>query len=551
MSVSEERIRKLQEAAQANRMQATMIDNQLNGMSNEEVENFIDQNPEFAEFLSVSADNDNSGIVVNYANQPQNDSITFQPPWEGNFSAKAQQQNGPVNLFQLGTNNGFTVGGFGYQQDPRVQKYTIGMKYYNLNPYSFYDAQQMIDYFDYLEKMRKTQQDEQYMWAKISARMTGTKEMYEWAESLKFKPADQIMQEREEEQRRLEEEHRKEMEECHNDVIYDVYDAYGNRLQRAPSFKIIDHETKEVIQEINHLKDKYGQSYVVKTLVEDRKRQYEINEMYARMASYDRCMNAIVNMYNQQYTDNIARWQRWETAGLTKEQKWAIWEDERIDWKKHEKLVDRALRTTSFSRDSFNEILRKCCNCDLDYANRSNFFSLSYDFERDLHYKSLISTPEEMQNDPLVHSKLQQEYEIKRKQFLDKVMSGNLGCDMAQDAHYHPTFAKPRIDSLTIEDFNKPENQVMYTQIVTPNIATENMFIPKNDTAPVSKESLAKLGVNFDSNGQIIPQERTIGFMTVDDDTGQVISQQEFDVGPPSGAKCNDDMSDEELEKYF
>lgn len=551
MNVSEERIRKLQEAAQANRMQATMIDNQLNGMSNEEVENFIDQNPEFAEFLSVSADNDNSGIVVNYANQPQNDSITFHPPWEGNFSAKAQQQNGPVNLFQLGTNNGFTVGGFGYQQDPRVQKYTIGMKYYNLNPYSFYDAQQMIDYFDYLEKMRKTQQDEQYMWAKISARMTGTKEMYEWAESLQFKPADQIMQEREEEQRRLEEERRKEMEECHNDVIYDVYDAYGNRLQRAPSFQIIDHETKEVIREINHPKDKYGQSYVVKTLVEDRKRQYEINEMYAQMASYDRCMNAIVNMYNQQYTDNIVRWQRWETAGLTKEQKWAIWEDERIDWKKHEKLVDRALRTTSFSRDSFNEILRKCCNCDLDYANRSNFFSLSYDFERDLHYKSLISTPEEMQNDPLVHSKLQQEYEIKRKQFLDKVMSGNLGCDMAQDAHYHPTFAKPRIDSLTIEDFNKPENQVMYTQIVTPNIATENMFIPKNDTAPVSKESLASLGVNLDSNGQIIPQERTIGFMTVDDDTGQVISQQEFDVGPPSGAKCSDDMSNEELEKYF
>lgn len=552
MSTFEEKMENLRRASQMARTQMQTIDAQLNGMSNEEIENFIDSNPEVAEFLSVGADSDNSGIVVNYANQPQNqnDTITFQPPWEGNFSARAQQQNnGPVNLFQLGTNTGITIGGYGssyYQQqrDPRMEKYTIGMKYYNINPYQFYTAQEMVDYYDYLESQRKRQADEQYMWAKISARMTGTQEMYDWANSLKFKPADQIMQEAEEERQKAEEERQRQLEEDHLDVVYDVYDVHGNRLQRCPDFKIINAKTKEVIAEYKHPKDKYGQSYIVKRLVDDRQQQYEINQMYAQIASYNRCIDTISNMFAKQYTDNIAKWQRWTDAGLTREQKWALWEDERVDWKKHEKLLDRALKSASFSRETFNDILKQCCHCDLDYANRSDFFSLSYDFERDLHYKSLISTPEEMQHDEEVHSKLQEEYFIKRKAFLDKVMSGNLGCQMAQDAHYHQTFAKPNIDSLTLEDFQKPENQVMYTKIVTPEIATENRFIPKFTNVPPPNPIP---GVNFDSNGNPIPQERTIGVMTVDDDTGQVISQQEFDVGPPSGAQCDDSMTDEEL----
>jgi hypothetical protein len=77
------------------------------------------------------------------------------------------------------------------------------------------------------------------------------------------------------------------------------------------------------------------------------------------------------------------------------------------------------------------------------------------------------------------------------------------------------------------------------------------MFIPDNKTndKPLSREEiLAMNGVKLDENGQVIPQQRTIGFMTVDDDTGQIISQQEFDVAVGNqGNSANNDMTDEEL----
>jgi hypothetical protein len=77
------------------------------------------------------------------------------------------------------------------------------------------------------------------------------------------------------------------------------------------------------------------------------------------------------------------------------------------------------------------------------------------------------------------------------------------------------------------------------------------MFIPdnKSNDKPLSREEiLAMNGVKLDANGQVIPQQRTIGYMTVDDDTGQVISQQEFDVAVGhQGNSANNNMTDEEL----
>lgn len=555
MLSKEERMANLRRASAMTRMQDAQIQNTLSGMSNEQVEGFIDQNPDVAEMLSISADSDNSGIVVNYANQPNNQQeISISPPWETNFSVAGQPQ-GRVNLFQVGSNpaTGMSFNyGFGMNSnDERFKKYTPGMRLYGINPYNFPNANQMIDYFNMLEKQREFAQNQQYGWALISARTVGTQEMLDWAESLKFKPADQVYKEMEESKAKAEQERIKAMTEEGNDVVYDVYDVNGIRLQKACDFSIINKESGEVISEVVHKKDKLGQSFTVHTQVEDRKQQYELQQMYTQIANYNRYVDTFAKLFYKQYDDNKNRWQRWKDAGLSTAEQYAMYEDERIDWAKHQKLLERALRTASYSRDTFRDILSSCCHTELDYSNRSDFFSLSYDFERDLHYKTLISTPQEMNNDPMVHQKLQQEYDIKRNMFMDKVMSGNLGCQMATDAHYHPTFAKTPIDQLTLEDYNKPENQFMYTETVTPEIATKNMFIPENMSGIMTKEKLASMGVQLDENGQVLPQQRTIGTISIDDDTGQVLSQQEFDIGPQTGASASDSMSDDVLKNLF
>lgn len=556
MLSKEERKANLRRASAMTRIQDEQIQNTLSGMSDEQVECFIDKNPDVAEMLSIGADSDNSGIVVNYANQPNNQQeISISPPWETNFSVAGQPQ-GRVNLFQVGSNptTGMSFNyGFGTNSnDERFKKYTPGMKLYGINPYNFFNANQMIDYFNMLEKQREFAQNQQYGWALISARTVGTQEMLDWAESLKFKPADQIYKEMEESKAKVEQERIKAMNEEGNDVVYDVYDVNGIRLQKACDFSIINKESGEVITEVVHKKDKLGQSFTVHTQVEDRKQQYEIQQMYNQIANYNRYVDTFAKLFYKQYDDNRNRWQRWKDAGLSTAEQYAMYEDERIDWNKHQKLLERALKTASYSRDTFKDILSSCCHTELDYSNRSDFFSLSYDFERDLHYKTLISTPQEMNNDPMVHQKLQQEYDIKRKMFMDKVMSGNLGCQMATDAHYHPTFAKTPIDKLTLEDYNKPENQFMYTQTVTPEIATKNMFIPESMSGEImTKEKLASMGVHLDKNGQVIPQQRTIGTISIDDDTGQVLSQQEYDISPETGASASDSMSDDELKNLF
>lgn len=529
MSISEERIANLRRASAMTRYQDQMIQDQLNSMNDEQVNSLLDNDESLRDMLTISADDSDNSIVVNYAEQPQNSTeISYKFPWEGNLSSvpTTNYNISPVNLFQTPMTQ------YQYGNDPRVQNYKPGMKFYNLNPYSFYDEKSMLDYYDYLENERRKQQDEKYFWCKLYANLSGDKQAMEWAKSFKFKTADQIIKETEEERKRIEEERYKELYgEDGSNTVYNVYDANGYKIQRVCSFKIVSKATGEVVFEKKYRKDENGQSYDISSINEDRRREYEIQEINNALINQARCQNNATNIFQKAYRDNIQKWNNWREQGLTTNEMWARWEDERIDWDKHAKLLDRALRSTSYSKERFNDILKRCCHCELDYANRSNFFSLSYDFERDLHYKKLISTPEEMQNDPLVHCKLKQEYDIKRKLFMDKVNSGNLGCDMQIDAHYHPTFPKPNIDSLTLEDFNKPENQTMYTQIVTPHLATPNVFIPNELSKPeMTNEELNKLCVNLDTNGQPIAQQRTFGVMTVDDDTGQIISQKEYDV---------------------
>lgn len=538
------------------RIQAQQIDQKLNSMSNEELENFIAQNPEYEEFLTVGADSGNNEIVVNYESQPNNqqEPISISPPWEGNLFEGMPGRSGRTNLFELGNpSNSITVGG-GYNpygmnpEDERLKAYTPGMRLYGINPYYFTHAQNMIDYFNELEADRKIAEDTNYCMVRLSMMLRPvTQEELDYLESLKFKPADQIVKEREEALKKQEEEKLESMRELNGDggdIIYDVYDTNGIRFERTMSFKIVDCKTGDVVKEVNHRKDNNGHSYTTHTQMEDRQRQYEIDTERMQIQLYQRKMESLSRMFRQSYLNNLNQWNQWELEGVPIWERYARIEDNRIDWHKESRKVERALRSASFSRGKFNSILESCCDDCFTYSTSSHFFGLSYDFDRDLHYKALISTPEEMDADPLVSQKLQQAYEIKKKRFLDKVNSGNLSCQMAMNANYHPTFAKTPIDELTLDDYKKPENQFMYTKEVTPELATENLFIPKE----LSAGGGGMTQPNIDANGNIQPIQRTMGHVVIDNDTGKVISNEEFDIpiSPPDDRDF-ENMSDEEL----
>ena len=79
--MNDPRMENLRRAAGVTRQQSQAIMNQLNSMNDEEVNLLLSENEELRDFISVDADKDNSGIVVNYTNQPQNgntNQITFQ-----------------------------------------------------------------------------------------------------------------------------------------------------------------------------------------------------------------------------------------------------------------------------------------------------------------------------------------------------------------------------------------------------------------------------------------------------------------------------------------
>lgn len=300
--LSEERRAKLLQASQAVRVQDAQIQSHLDNMSDEEINNFVEQNPEVEEMLSIGADQDNPRIVVDYDNQPNNQQeISIAPPWEGILSTTAQAaQQGKVNLFQLGNpSNCISFGNNNYggyvgnqQQDERIKRYTPGMRLYGINPYNFYNAEAMENYYQSLEEDREYQCNQQYGWALFIAQHNPSKEMMDWAESFKFKSAEQILKEQEEAKIEAERERMealKEMEGDGSDIIYNVYDINGIRYQRAISFKIIDCETGSVIREKNYkTKDNRGQSYTIHTRMEDRQNSMKWNNSKTKLLSSKR-----------------------------------------------------------------------------------------------------------------------------------------------------------------------------------------------------------------------------------------------------------------------
>ena len=88
MSISEERIANLRRASAMTRYQDQMIQDQLNSMNDEQVNSLLDNDESLRDMLTISADDSDNSIVVNYAEQPQNSTeISYKFPWEGNLSS--------------------------------------------------------------------------------------------------------------------------------------------------------------------------------------------------------------------------------------------------------------------------------------------------------------------------------------------------------------------------------------------------------------------------------------------------------------------------------
>jgi hypothetical protein len=390
----------------------------------------------------------------------------------------------------------------------------------------------MIGYYEKCEEARKIDADVKYMLAKFSiGSFNGTPEEAEqYLESIRFKTADEIVAEQQKAAQKAMLQNQQVHETSDGEIIYDVYDARGYKFVRDISFDLVDENGDIVTSYTGAHTDKNGKSYRIVTLQQEKKeewdrQQYELGKYRALVAS---------ELMRQLVARNITFFKQEEeiNKNLTEEERKMRYLERTCDWDKQEKLIHRIFRTSSFSKRTFNEILKDCCNTELGYSGKSDFFSLSYDFERDLHYATLTQSESELQSNPVMYNKFKQEFDIKRNQFLSKIYSGDLGCDMRTDAKYRPTTPKPIISQLTVGDYQKPENQVMYSQIYTPQLATENMFIPK------------ELGCKLDPNNQPIPNERTVGFMTVDDDTGEVVSKQEFDVPIDATALTDDQLAD-------
>lgn len=539
----------LKQAANEARHQSAIIEKQLEKYSDEELERELDRNESLREFLSIDADKDNSNIRINYMNQPQNgqQSYSYSPTW-----------NMTTGYIQNPYMMGYYANNFMYQNDERIKVYNEhpGMKLYGISPYNFYNATQLLDYYNYLETERKKQQDFNYFF------LTFTTEDNEWAEPYKFKPADDIVKDQIEERCKAEEERRKALEEFEDEdysrrTIYDRYDANGYIIRRSPVIIISDPETGEILQKLGEgkRKDENGRSYVIRTYAEEQKEELELQQFYNEINKTIMFNNLVSYKMQKSYIDNKKRWAELEREGLSPLQIISTIDYEQVDWAAHERAIMRALQTTEYSRQKFNDILRECYNTEFKYSNRSRAFNLSYDWARDLKYRELTSTPEEMDNDPLVHQKLQEAYEVKRRIFMTRAETGNLQSDCGLlNFQNKPTMPKPNIDDLTLEDFQKPENHIMYSDISSPELHTDNLFIPElKDMSEI--EIMKKNGVQFDANGNIIPIKRTITNVTVDDDTGQILSQQSYDVPPelynPNLREASNSMTNEELADLY
>ena len=475
MVAKEDRLANLRRASQMYRVNAQRTLNKIDSMTDEDIDRLAETDPNLKRLLEL---NDSCA----------QEEISISPPWETSFAeevAKYRQEQGispeRVNLFQKtdtdnsNYNRGYTGSSFmnnnSYYTDERIKQFTPGMKLYGINPMNFYSAEQMVAYYNELEADRKYKADQEYRWACLF--------QLSYADNYKFKSADEIYAEMEQKKKEEEEERQRLIQEEIDEVgfLYDQYDSNGVKRQKAPSFRVRN-EAGEIIGEVKRPKDKQGHSYRIVSYAKEQKEAVEEANRRAQFANAERVREIMHNRVVKQYIDNKNKWARWKQ--LPPEEFITQYENERVDWNKHASILSRAISMASYSKKNFDDILRSCSK-ELKYSNRPDFFRLSYDFDRDLHYRELqANSIEELDSDPAVQQRLQSEFELKRKLFIDNAMANQFHANMESDASCHPSVPHPDIDSLTLEDYEKPENQIMYTKMCSPQLAMENAFIPAN-----------------------------------------------------------------------
>lgn len=510
MDKNDPRYQNLVRASEMTRVQKENIKKQLDALAQEDLIRLQNEQYELENesgFKCVGADDDSdASIFVNYNNMPQNQN-SKRELWEESlatgapkyyttpFGIQQQQAQQQQNIYRLP--NGAMP--FGLPQQPmynpmlmgmdrRVQMYNShpGMRFYNLNPYQFMDEKHLEDYYNFLEENRKKDMDQKYYFATFGIKKGLSDEDIHMYDDLIFKPADDIIKDRE---RAQQEEQARRYREIYGDpehpkTVYDVYDSNGYRFKRSFRFKLIDVETGKVVRDCTNKKtDENGHGYEIRHISEDRKEQFEQQKVLMEMHRALSFWPTFLALLDQDYAKYYNLYSNLAAQGYgPEERQWKVM-DMMTDWKKHEAMIDRSIRMATFSKENFHDILSKFCHTELIYSNKGDFFGIGYDYERDLHYKSLLSTVEEMDNDPAVHDKLKQEFDKRRSMFMDKVDRRDFKCCMATDYGFNPNaLPKPNIDNLTLEDYNKPENQVMYNEFEGTDRSFKNMFIPDSKT---------------------------------------------------------------------
>ena len=326
-------------------------------------------------------------------------------------------------------------------------------------------------------------------WCKMFANHAPTRQLYDYWNDLyeehKFIPAEEeyksIIEEQERKrQEAIEEERALREEGIISEITYStmenpIYDSRGIRYQKVHAFKVIDKATGEVVKEVKYDKrDSHGQAYIEVSKVEDDRERMKLQTFYGDINRYTNMLRYGIYLFNKAKHDNYVKWETWKQMGLSEEEMYARYEDERIDWNREQKKVERMLRTAGYSRENFLNAMKVCAD-SLNYFNDSRIFSHGYDFERDLRYKYLQCEDEQMIKDPQVINRIHDAYELKRQEFRDKVSYSP--ADPGDNAYFRYSPPKTNLDQLTLEDYQKPENQQFYTANEKKRFGG-NMFIP-------------------------------------------------------------------------
>lgn len=505
--VDQERLNGLLEASKRNRESAARIDSYVDTMTDEEVDEALEyysslENEERKGF-TVIGEGDSPKISVNYRTMPQNELVTER------VLPKVQEAPSQDIMYQ-----------------PPQQQYKEEYGFYHLNPRNYYSWEQMDEHFKELEDERKKKCDLDVYLQMIGVRAEAIiehKPLEEYQEEIDainkqygFVPAKELMEARRKQQMELMNNNNN-SQNWLDDPSY-KYDERGIREQTTIVFSLVKIHEDGKREVVYTNKDKVqrnekGEAVVYKSLAEDRMEKMEKISRENEIAKAHAKQEATANIARWYYLDAQRRHARWREEGKNVMQAQLDYEFER-KCKSAEnnlmKFIDK--QTDTYKKEDFYKILNSCCDTSLTYSNTSKVFRINYEFARDIHRLNLMKTPEEMENDQRLMDKLKEEYELKKRDFMEKVLSRNLRCDMTNLCREKPTFPKPNIDEMTLEDHLKPENNISYTHFEDPRHEMKSMFADE-----WTEEEKAKIRDVLDENGRPKVLKRTITTCSLDD----------------------------------